>query len=154
MSTVYWRSRSRPSRGTNTKRQARRRGFTLAAMPTAIITMYTRDNILVAKKAATSRLDMASSRPQFCAQQQRYSTLMLVVVFLAGNNPRNSKSDGKHVATQISNRFWRSQATSLTNHVHNADLLQSSRKHTTSRPETETILEVYSTEAACKCSCR
>ena len=66
MRTVYWNSSRRPKTGTKKKRQARRRGPGWAAMPTAIMAMYTRDRMLVARKAATSSENMVISKPQFC----------------------------------------------------------------------------------------
>ena len=55
-----------PSMGTKKKRHALRRGPGLAAMPVAIMPMYAKDRMLVAKNAATSSENMVSSNPQFC----------------------------------------------------------------------------------------
>lgn len=74
MRTVYWKMSMTPSIGTKKKRHALRRGEALAAMPVAIMPMYTSDRILVARNAATSSENMVSSSPQFC------STLNVTIV--------------------------------------------------------------------------
>lgn len=68
MRTVYWKSRISPRVETKQKRHARRRGWDFAAIPIAIMPMYTNDRMLVAKNAATNREDMVNSSPQFCTQ--------------------------------------------------------------------------------------
>lgn len=86
MRTVYWSSRRRPKTGTKKKRQARRRGPGWAAMPTAITPMYTRDRMLVARKAATSSENMVISNPQFCNEAQQASSQNLSSTFKLGSS--------------------------------------------------------------------
>lgn len=66
MRTEYWNSSIRPRVGTKRKRHARRRGAGLTPMPTAIMPMYSRDRMLVARNAASSSENMVISKPQFC----------------------------------------------------------------------------------------
>lgn len=71
MRTEYWKSRISPRAGTKKKRHARRRGPDLTPMPTAIMPMYSSDNMLVARNAAISRENMVISSPQFCTSKAR-----------------------------------------------------------------------------------
>ena len=66
MRAVYWKSSKMPSMGTKQKRQALRLGPGRRPIPTAIMAMYTMDSMFVAKNAATSRVNIVISRPQFC----------------------------------------------------------------------------------------
>ena len=110
MRTVYWNSSRRPKTGTKKKRQARRRGPGWAAMPTAIMPMYTRDRMLVARKAAISSENMVISKPQFCnkalqpsAQNVRDSTLVpgrLLSAVITWSSPIPSSAT-RHCSRQL-----------------------------------------------------